>query len=100
MSNNEFIEKNYDLIKICIDFQAAKYNCPESLKDDLLQELSLIILNYPEDKLNDVVAKHHENAWLTSVLVRTLYSTNSQFYRVFRKFSKMTDDIDAVEYKY
>ena len=41
MTNNEFIEKNYDLIKLCIDFQAAKYNCPESLKDDLLQELSL-----------------------------------------------------------
>lgn len=99
MTNNEFVEKNYDLIKLCIDFQAAKYNCPESLKDDLLQEISLIILNYPEDKLNDIVSKHHENAWITAVLLRTLYSKNSQFYRTFRKFSSMTDDIDELEYK-
>lgn len=99
MSNNEFIEKNYDLIKLCIDFQAAKYSCPESLKDDLLQEMSLIILNYPSDKLNDVVKKHHENAWITAVLLRTLYSKNSQFYRTFRKFSSITDDLDELEYK-
>lgn len=100
MSNNEFLVKNYSLLQDCVKYQVAKYGCPKDLIDDLIQEMSLIVLNYPQDKLNDVVAKHHENAWLTSVLVRTLYSTNSQFYRVFRKFSKMTDDIDAVEYKY
>ena len=100
MSNNEFIEKNYNLLKTCIDYQTTKYNCPSSLKDDLFQEICLIILNYPQDKLNDVVAKHHENAWISGVLLRTLYSTNSQFYRVFRKFSKMSDNIDDVGYKY
>ena len=99
MTNNEFIVQNYNLIRTCIDFQASKYGCPDSLKDDLFQEISLIVLNYPQDKLNDVVAKHHENAWLTAVLLRTLYSTNSQFYRVYRKFSKMTDDLNELEYK-
>lgn len=100
MSNQEFLTKNYELLKTCIQYQAAKYSCPKDLLDDLLQEMSLIILNYPTDKLNDVVSNHHENAWLTACLIRILYSTNSQFYRTFRKFSSLTDDITEIEYKY
>lgn len=100
MSNNEFLIKNYALLKTCVQYQCAKYSCPKDLTDDLVQEMSLIILNYPSDKLNDVVKKHYENAWMTGVLVRTLYSKNSQFYRTFRKFSSMCDNIDDVQYKY
>ena len=99
MSNNEFLVKNYSLLQDCVKYQASKYGCPKELTDDLMQEMSLIVLSYPQDKLNDVVSKHHENAWMTAVLVRTLYSKNSQFYRTFRKFSSMTDDIDELEYK-
>ena len=99
MSNNEFLVKNYSLLQDCVKYQASKYGCPKELTDDLMQEMSLIVLSYPQDKLNDVVSKHHENAWMTAVLVRTLYSKNSQFYRTFRKFSSMTDDLDELEYK-
>lgn len=99
MSNNEFLVKNYSLLQDCVKYQVAKYGCPKELTDDLIQEMSLIVLNYPQDKLNDVVAKHHENAWITGVLLRTLYSKNSQFYRTFRKFSSITDDLDELEYK-
>ena len=99
MSNNEFLVKNYSLLQDCVKYQVAKYGCPKELTDDLMQEISLIVLSYPQDKLNDVVSKHHENAWMTAVLVRTLYSKNSQFYRTFRKFSSITDDLDELEYK-
>ena len=99
MSNNEFLVKNYSLLQDCVKYQASKYGCPKELTDDLMQEMSLIVLSYPQDKLNDVVSKHHENAWMTAVLVRTLYSKNSQFYRTFRKFSSITDDLDELEYK-
>ena len=99
MSNNEFLVKNYSLLQECVKYQASKYGCPKELTDDLMQEMSLIVLSYPQDKLNDVVSKHHENAWMTAVLVRTLYSKNSQFYRTFRKFSSITDDLDELEYK-
>lgn len=100
MSNQDFLIKNYDLLCKCVQYQCSKYSCPKDLIDDLVQELSIIVLTYPADKLNDVVSKHHENAWITGVLVRTLYSKNSQFYRTFRKFSSMTDDITEIEYKY
>ena len=99
MSNNEFLVNNYSLLQDCVKYQASKYGCPKELTDDLMQEMSLIVLSYPQDKLNDVVSKHHENAWMTAVLVRTLYSKNSQFYRTFRKFSSMTDVLDELEYK-
>lgn len=99
MSNNEFLVNNYSLLQDCVKYQASKYGCPKELTDDLMQEMSLIVLSYPQDKLNDVVSKHHENAWMTAVLVRTLYSKNSQFYRTFRKFSSITDDLDELEYK-
>lgn len=100
MTNNEFLIKNYRLLRECVQYQCSKYSCPKDLTEDLIQEMSLIILNYPSDKLNDVVKKHHENAWMTAVLVRTLYSKNSQFYRTFRKFSSICDDITDYEYKY
>ena len=99
MSNNEFLVKNYSLLQDCVKYQASKYGCPKELTDDMMQEMSLTVLSYPQDKLNDVVSKHHENAWMTAVLVRTLYSKNSQFYRTFRKFSSITDDLDELEYK-
>lgn len=100
MTNAEFLETNYDLLKTCCKYQMTKYGCPACLFDDLVQELSEIILKYPNEKILDVVNKHHENAFITGVLLRTLYSKNSGFYRQFRKFSSLCNDITGLDYKY
>ena len=100
MTNSQIVNKNIDLIKTCCTYQASKYSVPKDLLDDLVQEVSLILLQYPNDKLNKIQAENHMNCFITGILLRTCYSKNSQFYRVFRKFSSITDDIDELEYKF
>lgn len=100
MSNSQIVSKNIDLIRTCCSYQAAKYSVPKDLLDDLVQEVSLILLKYPNDKLTKIDEEKHMNCFITGILLRTCYSTNSQFYRVFRKFSSITDNIDELEYKY
>lgn len=99
MTNSDIVKSNYELIKTCCQFQCSKYSIPKDLLDDLTQEISLILLQYPHDKLEKINDSKHMNAFITGILVRTCYSTNSQFYRVYRKFSKMTDDLNELEYK-
>ena len=94
MSNSQIVEKNYELIKTCCSYQLVKYDVPEDLYDDLIQELSIILLEYDTKKLNVIVEENHLNAFITGILVRMCYSTNSAFYRTFRKFSSITEDID------
>ena len=100
MTNTEIVRINLNLIKTCCSYQAQKYSVPKDLLDDLVQEVSLILLEYPNDKLDRINSENHMNAFITGILLRTCYSTNSQFYRQFRKFSSMTDDITAYEWKY
>lgn len=94
MTNSEFLSNNYELLKTCCSFQIRKYNCPYELLDDLVQDMALIILQYDNTKLNDIAVNHHENAFLTGILVRQLYSTNSPFYRTFRRFSARCEEIE------
>ena len=100
MTNSQIVDKNIELIRTCCQYQASKYSVPKDLVDDLTQEVALILLQYPNDKLEKIQAENHMNCFITGILLRTCYSKNSQFYRVFRKFSSMTDDIDEFEYKY
>jgi len=100
MPNSEIVKNNIELIRTCCQYQASKYSVPKDLLDDLVQEVSLILLQYPNDKLQKISDEKHMNCFITGILLRTCYSKNSQFYRTFRKFSSMTDDIDELEYKY
>ena len=94
MSNSQIVENNYELIKTCCSYQLVKYDVPEDLYDDLIQELSIVLLDYDNKKLNTIVEENHLNAFITGILIRMCYSTNSSFYRTFRKFSSITEDID------
>lgn len=94
MSNSQIVENNYELIQTCCSYQLVKYGVPEDLYDDLIQELSVVLLDYDNKKLNAIVEENHLNAFITGILVRMCYSTNSSFYRMFRKFSSITEDID------
>ena len=98
MSNSRIVSENFELITTCCSYQSVKYNVPQDLFDDLVQEVSMILLTYDNEKLNDIVEKKHLNAFITGILVRMCYSTNSQFYRDYRKFSANCDDIIDYEF--
>lgn len=94
MTNNEILESNYNLIKTCCQYQLSKYSVPKDLLDDLVQEICLVLLTYDNDKLNAIFNENHLNAFITGILVRQLYSTNSSFYRKFRRFALNTNPLN------
>lgn len=87
LSNSEILMANLKLINTCISFQASKYNLQQYI-EDIKQEIYLIILEYPNEKLNTIHAENHMNAFVTGILVKQLYSKTSSFYRRYRKFSE------------
>lgn len=88
LSNSEILMANLKLINTCISYQVIKYNASHYI-EDIKQEIYLIILEYPNDKLNVIHKDNHINAFVTGILIRQLFSKTSPFYRKYRKFSEL-----------
>ena len=97
-TNSEIVSENFELIRTCCSHQARKYDTPSDLLDDVIQEVSLILLEYDNEKLNKIISENHLNAFVTAILVRQLYSTNSQFYRKFRKFAELSNEVTEYDF--
>lgn len=93
LTNNEIVTSNFDLIRLCCFHQATKYDTPSEFLDDIVQEVSLILLEYDNEKLNKIVEENHLNAFITACLKRQLYSTNSAFYRTYRRFRENSNPV-------
>lgn len=93
MTNNQIVEQNFDLIKLCCSHQVRKYDTPPEYLDDVIQEICIILLEYDNEKLNKIVEDGHLNAFITACLVRQLYSTNSQFYRTYRRLRELSNEV-------
>lgn len=103
MTNNEIVEKNFELIKTCVSHQMRKYDCPREFYDDAVNDMAVVLLNYDNDKLNKIVNEKHLNAFISGCLVKFFYSTNSQFYRTYRRLRELsnnvTEDVEPVQSK-
>ena len=93
LTNNQIVEQNLELIKTCCSYQVKKYDTPQELLDDVIQELCIILLEYDNEKLNRIVSNGHLNAFITACLIRQLYSTNSAFYRTYRRFRENSNPV-------
>lgn len=81
------------LIRRCVECQFAKIKNEKELEEDFFQDLCLIILEYDNDKLNDAHINNHFNAWLTRVIQNQLFSSTSQYYKNYKKFSDRSQAI-------
>ena len=92
-TNSEIVAENIEMIKTCCSHQVRKYDCPREYYDDVVQEVSLTLLEYDNEKLNKIVDENHLNAFISGILVHQLYSTNSQFYRTYRRLRELSNEI-------
>lgn len=88
LSNSEILLANKALIDRCVYFQSSKFKVYQ-YAEDIKAEIYIIILEYPNDKLNLIHNENHMNAFVTGILTRQLYSQTSPFYRTYRKFSNL-----------
>ena len=84
MTNSEILNLNYKLVQQCVMYQTKKYGWLAN-KDDILQDVCLIILEYDNNKLNKIHNDNKMNCFVTGILVRQLYSKNSPAYKKYKK---------------
>lgn len=61
-------------------------------RDDLAQEVYIIILEYDRDKITEMYNNKQLNFFLTRVIKNQINSVTSSFYRKYRKFYELTDE--------
>ena len=97
MSSKEIVDIyiNNGLIKSCVDYQFRKVKdkSVKQFKEDLFQDLIIILYTYDIEKLEDAHLNNHFNALVTSILIRNIWSETSPFYTQYRKFMDKGDSI-------
>lgn len=82
-------ENIYNEIRVICDNIGvdAKY------KDDLIQEVILIILEYDKEKIEQLYASNQMNFFLVRIIKSQYNSITSPFYKQYRKFSALSDEL-------
>lgn len=78
-----------------------KYNLDESLKDDFVQEMYLILLEYNENKIIELYNKNQLKYFLIRICVNNYKSTTSPWYKKYMKYNKelINQNIDITTYE-
>ena len=58
---------------------------------DLCQMVYLILLEYDEQKLQDLWSNNQMNFFLARIIINQFRSSNSPFHMIYRKFQSMVD---------
>ena len=66
---------------------------------DLCQMIYLTLLEYPQDKLNDLWETDAINFLIVRLVLFNLRSRTSRYYYTFKIFAARSTDLTAVEYK-
>lgn len=82
MSNNQIVEAVSGDVKNII----ANMSVKDAHKDDLFQELILILLQYNNKKLEEAYNKNQIKFFIARILCNQYYSVHSFFYKQYKKY--------------
>ena len=91
MSKNEIVN---EIAKGKMVEQMVQNIAHQSLSDDLkdlCQMVYLILLEYDEQKLQDLWSNNQMNFFLARIIINQFRSSNSPFHMIYRKFQTMVD---------
>lgn len=89
MSNNEIIEQVSGDVKSIIENMCVK----DDHKDDLFEEVVLILLLYDNKKLFEAYKKGQIRYFIARILCNQYYSTHSFFYKQYKKWEDNKYDL-------
>ena len=75
----------------------AHHSLTADLKD-LTQMVYLILLEYDETKLQDLWENDQMGFFIARIIINQYRSSNSPFYRIYRKFRERTEDITGKDW--
>ena len=73
----------------------AKTPLTPDLKD-LSQMVYLILLEYDEGKLKDLWEHGQMNFFIARIILNQYRSTNSPYYKLFRKYARKAEEIESI----
>lgn len=88
MDINEYIQQNYDELKK-ITLKITKNN---ELSEELFHYCLMILLEYNQDKINEIIKKGHMKYFFVSILTNQWISSTSPFYKQYKKYNFDYDD--------
>lgn len=82
MNNNEIVEAVSGDVKAMISNMAIK----DEHRDDLFQEIIIILLGYNNAKLDDLYQKKQIKFFISRIICNQYYSVHSYFYKTYKKY--------------
>ena len=76
------------MIEILID----KYNVQSKYKEDLAQEIYIIVLTKPPELLQQLYDDKQLNFYLARIISNQYFSKTSQFYKNYKKYNMTKSD--------
>ena len=80
------------LVETCVKYQTIRCN-DQYLKEELIQNIWVILLEAPLEVLEDAYLNRHLNAYITGIVTRQWFSSRSAFHYTYRKKDRITDEI-------
>lgn len=94
-TNREILDiyLNDGTLRTCVECQFAKLKNTEYM-EDFFNDMIVLILEYDNEKLNDVHRNKHFNAWVTRIIINNLFSSTSVYYRTYIRYGQKMKEID------
>lgn len=97
MTNREILDiyLNDGTLRTCVECQFAKMKNKEFM-EDFYNDMILLILEYDNEKLNNVHNNGHFNAWATRIIINNLFSTTSSYYRTYVRYGQRNEELNKI----
>lgn len=94
MTNKEIVDLylSNGLIRRCVECQFAAMKDLE-FREDFMNDLIIILYDYPNEKLLDAHLTGRMNALITAIIIRNIWSSTSPFFKNYKKFLSKADEI-------
>jgi hypothetical protein len=79
---------NEKVVETMVDNMAV----PELYRDDLVQEIYLILLMYNQERLQEIQDKGDMRFFISKLITNNYNSKTSRFYYKYKKYNKEKDD--------
>lgn len=92
-SNAEIVEEVVG--KSYIDNALNIFRVPTTYRDDLYQEVVIVLLTMPTGRLNDIADDGKLPYFIGKIVKNQYHSTTSDFYRIHRRHARTTAPTDG-----
>lgn len=86
------------LVETCVKYRLNKCKVKD-LKAEMVQEVYLWLCTYDINKLKNAYENRHLSALITRFIINQWFSKTSPFYKKFKKFDVLSDEITSNELK-